>query len=243
MLKKRKIKKLPFKVILPNMITSGNLLCGMLALILTFHNQFIPAALLVFIAMVFDYLDGKIARQLGGSSLFGLELDSLADLVSFCVAPAVLLYALQLKEFGIIGALAASFFALCGALRLARFNVQSITSCFVGLPTPAAGGVLASLVLGRFDIKPFLSLLFVLFIALLMISNFSYSNLKYINKENIKIKGIVLGSSFIFLSLVILKEKAILFVMLVYVLSGVLGINLKKLVADVEGEVREAEES
>ena len=100
-----------FKHILPNMVTSGNLLCGLFSLILVLHGRVVPAAWLVFFAVIFDGFDGKVARMLGGGSQFGLEFDSLADLVSFGVAPSILLYHVSVRNLYIIGAVAAAFFA------------------------------------------------------------------------------------------------------------------------------------
>ena len=91
---------IPFRQIIPNMVTSGNLLCGMFSLILAFDGRFVPAAWMVFFAVIFDGLDGKMARILGGGSQFGMEYDSLADLVSFGVAPAIMMYAMSLRGFG-----------------------------------------------------------------------------------------------------------------------------------------------
>ena len=109
-----------------------------------------PAAWLIFFATIFDGLDGKVARSLGGGSQFGLEFDSLADLVSFGVAPGLLFYLTSLRGFGgIFGAVAACFFVLCVALRLARFNVIHVPSPFQGLPSPAGGLFAASFVLAE----------------------------------------------------------------------------------------------
>ena len=88
----RRVKNIPIKTIIPNMITSGSVFCGVSSLILTAHERFIPAALLICFAVFFDVMDGRVARSLGGSSAFGEELDSLADAISFGVAPAFLIY-------------------------------------------------------------------------------------------------------------------------------------------------------
>ena len=123
----RRVKNIPIKTIIPNMITSGSVFCGVSSLILTAHERFIPAALLICFAVFFDVMDGRVARSLGGSSAFGEELDSLADAISFGVAPAFLIYHAYVGvESGIWGPLTASFFALCGVLRLARFNVTHV---------------------------------------------------------------------------------------------------------------------
>ena len=127
MKRRRRVRHISFNKIIPNMITSGSVLCGMSSLILTYQRHFLPSALILVMAVFFDYMDGKVARSLGGSSAFGEELDSLADALSFGAAPAFLIYAKYIGiEGGMPGALGTSFFALCGVLRLARFNVTHV---------------------------------------------------------------------------------------------------------------------
>ena len=167
------------KTLVPNMITCGNMLSGMLSLVLAFHGHFVPASWLVFFAVFFDFMDGKMARKLGGSSSFGMELDSLADVVSFGVAPAMIIYSVYLKGFfGVTGALVAAFFALCGALRLARFNVHHVDGSFQGLPIPAGGHLLVSFVVAGIHLPPVLMALLVTAAGFLMISSVPFGNLK-----------------------------------------------------------------
>src|SRR5213080_1359145 len=137
-------------VLLPSLLTTGNLFCGFFALLLTVEGRFSDAALAIFVAMIMDMLDGRVARLMKATSQFGVEFDSLADVVSFCVAPAFMLYTLALARLGRAAWLGTFLFVICGALRLARFNVHSGVSdrrYFVGLPTPAAAGIVASVVL------------------------------------------------------------------------------------------------
>ena len=136
--------------ILPNLFTLGNMLCGFYSIISTIEGRFHHAAVAIFIAALADGLDGKIARLTKTCSRFGVEFDSLADLVSFGVAPALLIYIWALRPYQRVGWLAAFLFVICGALRLARFNVQVYTSenkYFTGLPIPAAATTIASFVL------------------------------------------------------------------------------------------------
>jgi CDP-diacylglycerol--serine O-phosphatidyltransferase len=136
--------------LLPSILTLGNLSCGFYALVAVYNDEYTAAAIAILLALVFDYLDGGVARMTGATSDIGIELDSLADLVSFGVAPGLLAYVYALKPFGWIGGLAAFAFAACGAFRLARFNVQTRAldkRFFVGLPIPAAAAVVASFVL------------------------------------------------------------------------------------------------
>ncbi len=236
--RKRMHKKLPFRKIVPNMITSGNMLCGMLSIVLTFHGQYVPAALLVYIAMVFDYLDGDMARRLGGSSEFGMELDSLADVVSFGVAPAVLLYSVYLQGFwSVTGALVAAFFALCGALRLARFNVHHVSGSFQGLPIPAAGHFVVSFVFAGIALPAWLMSLVTVGTGLLMISSVPFGNLKTLKKGNLnKVRAFaLLGVAFTLVA--VLRQSALLAGISIYIASGFLHFDWGKwLSLDSESE-------
>ena len=176
--------------LLPSLLTTGNLFCGFLALLLAANHRFVEAALAIFVAMVMDLLDGRVARLMKATSQFGVEFDSLADVVSFCVAPAFLLYAFALKDLGRPAWFGAFLFVICGALRLARFNVQTASvdrRFFVGLSTPAAAGIVASGVLllseraaGAPRVKAALAAGTYL-VALLMVSTFRYWSFKEVD--------------------------------------------------------------
>jgi CDP-diacylglycerol--serine O-phosphatidyltransferase len=172
--------------LLPSLLTTGNLFCGFFAIVLTVDYRYTEAALAIFVAMVMDMLDGRVARLMKATSQFGVEYDSLADVISFCVAPAFLLYCFALRDLGRAAWFAAFLFVICGALRLARFNVHTGTSdkrYFVGLPTPAAAAVPASVVillqgdelarwmLGAIAVGTYL-------VALAMVSTFRYWSFK-----------------------------------------------------------------
>jgi CDP-diacylglycerol--serine O-phosphatidyltransferase len=132
------------------LLTLGNLLGGFYAIVSVFNGDYVPAAVAILIAGVFDALDGAVARLTGTATDFGIQFDSLADLVSFGIAPGMLAYSWALFPFHRIGWLACFLFVSCGALRLARFNVQTRAGdkrYFVGLPIPAAAGFIASFVL------------------------------------------------------------------------------------------------
>jgi len=136
--------------LLPNLLTTASLFIGFLGLIWVIQGDFTSCALCILASCVFDGLDGKVARLTNTTSEFGVQLDSLADLVAFGVVPAVMAYLWVLEDFGRLGLIAAFLFMACGALRLARFNVQTATTSkkhFVGLPIPAAACTLATLVL------------------------------------------------------------------------------------------------
>ncbi len=136
--------------ILPNLLTTASLLAGFVGITFALRGDFKSTALAIFISLVFDGLDGKIARLTHTSSEFGVQYDSLADLVAFGVTPAIMLYLWELSAFGRMGLMASFLIVACGALRLARFNVQTKSASkkyFVGLPIPAQGCTMAAFVL------------------------------------------------------------------------------------------------
>ncbi len=222
-MKKSKRRTLSFRQIIPNMITSGNILCGMLALVLVFHGKVNHAAWLVFMAVFFDFMDGKVARSIGGSSAFGVELDSLADVVSFGVAPALIFYSAYLQGWkGVTGALVAAFFALCGALRLARFNVHHVDGAFQGFPIPAAGLFLASVVMAGWRLPASLAAPVALSMGLLMVSSVPFGNLKKLRKGNVNHYKAIFLFGFVFSLFVLLRGAAPLAAISVYLASGFL---------------------
>lgn len=226
MKRRRRVRHIPFNKIIPNMITSGSVLCGMSSLILTYQRHFLPSALILVMAVFFDYMDGKVARSLGGSSAFGEELDSLADALSFGAAPAFLIYAKYIGiEGGMPGALGTSFFALCGVLRLARFNVTHVAGSFQGLPIPAGGLTLASLVIADVPLTPNLAVAAMTSLGVLMISTVPYGNLKLLRKGNVNRKKVLILCLVAASCLAALREKAFLAVIGIYLASGPLGIN------------------
>lgn len=173
--------------IFPNVLTSLSLFAGFFAIVSVFEEQFVRGAWAIIVALLFDNLDGRMARVARASSRFGLEYDSLTDLVSFGVAPAVLVYVWALKPFGKLGWLAAFIYLASAALRLARYNVQVEkveSKRFNGLPSPAAACVVATTVLfyhylGISEVErsiPLLTLIFLL--AFLMVSSVKYHSFK-----------------------------------------------------------------
>jgi CDP-diacylglycerol--serine O-phosphatidyltransferase len=171
---------------LPTLFTVGNLFCGYLSVWRSIQGSFEAAAILIIAAAVLDALDGRVARWTHSTSEFGEEYDSLADLVSFGVAPAVLAYSWGLSDFPRPGWVASFLFVVCGSMRLARFNIQTKIvdkRYFVGLPIPAAAGTIASLVLAtpeRLVDRFWMGGLLVLTILLsyLMISTIRYRSFK-----------------------------------------------------------------
>lgn len=230
---RRKMVVPPFRkgvYLLPNLCTTGGLFCGFYTIIATLKEEYLVAAIAVLIALVFDALDGRIARMTKTSSHFGVEYDSLSDLVAFGVAPGVLAYRWALEPWGAWGWLAASLYVTCGALRLARFNIQvevADKGSFVGLPIPAAASVLATTILMYYYLggegatnKHLILLLLVYTLAGLMVSSIRYYSFKEMHLRHrqpfwILIAGIVL------IQLIIAEPQIMLFsISSLFALSG-----------------------
>lgn len=180
--------------LLPNLITSAGLFCGIYSLVQTMQGNYANAALAIFAAQIFDSLDGRVARMTNSTSRFGVEYDSLCDLVSFGVAPGLLIYKWALMPWGVWGWSAIGLYVICSAIRLARFNVlvgRGDPGFFLGLPVPGSAAMLASVVLmyryvGRSGLPPkHVALLLLTYaLALLMVSTVRFSSFK-----NLKLHG------------------------------------------------------
>ena len=219
--------------IVPNLLTSGSLFCGFYAIIAAFNEQYLYAAVAISIAVIFDGIDGKVARLTKTTSRFGVEYDSLSDLVAFGVAPAMLVFAWALRPFGKFGWLAVFLYVACGALRLARFNVQLDTvesRYFRGLPIPAAAGLITATFfllhrLGeRGETKHLFLLLLTYLLAFLMVSNIRYPSFK--NLELLKRKPFsTLVASILVIVVVVAEPGIILFIIAAsYLLLGPVGV-------------------
>ncbi len=177
--------------ILPNLFTTGGLFSGFYAIIATIGGHYELAAVMILIAHAFDGLDGRVARLTRTASRFGVEYDSLSDVIAFGVAPGILVYKWALEPWGTWGWLAASLYVTCGALRLARFNVQveSVEKrAFVGLPIPAAADMVAATVLLYYFFggegathRNLILLLLIYSVAILMVSEVPYYSFKDIH--------------------------------------------------------------
>ena len=175
--------------LLPNLLTTGALFGGFYAVLSGFSGNFEIAAIAIFVAMVFDGLDGRVARMTNTQSDFGVQYDSLSDMVSFGIAPAIVVYGWGLNGLGKVGIAAAFVYASCAALRLARFNVQSSVNSgkfFIGLPSPVAAALIAGFVWSAYSLQQswFISAFTSLLTAaagLLMVSNFKYPSFKQID--------------------------------------------------------------
>ncbi len=230
--------------ILPNLMTSLSLFFGFYSIIHTMSGQFTKAAWAIMISMIFDSFDGTVARVTGTASDFGAEYDSLSDLVSFGVAPGVLIYTWALQPFGKWGFISAFLYVLCTALRLARFNVQSATvekKEFQGLPSPGAAAGIASIVLffmyieggrgGRLGdiirdrmITPHhvAFLILTLVLAFLMVSTVRYKSGKDLSVFK-RLPFLYLPLAMIIVLLIIAEPQIMIFLLIyTYILSGII---------------------
>jgi CDP-diacylglycerol--serine O-phosphatidyltransferase len=201
--------------IVPNLVTTGNMLCGFYSVVSAFHGEFLTAAWAMLAATVFDMMDGRIARLAKATSQFGVEYDSLSDLVSFGVAPALLLYLWALEPFGRFGWMVAFLFMVSGALRLARFNVSSAQApkaFFQGLPIPIAAGSISTFVIfedaigskGWFEDRALLVLIQSISLSLLMVSSIRFPSFKELNWRSRASFGYLMG---IVLSTILIATK------------------------------------
>lgn len=216
--------------LLPNLFTTGALFAGFYSIVAAINGKFEAAAVSIFIAMVLDGMDGRIARLTNTQSDFGAEYDSLSDMVSFGLAPALVAYEWILLEVGKIGWLAAFLFTACAALRLARFNTQASSQdkrFFQGLPSPAAAAVLAGLVwfgheLALRDSAASLAILLVatFVLAAMMVSNVRYYSFKELDLRD-KVPFIAVLFIVLAFFLISLEPAGVLSLLFVsYALSG-----------------------
>ncbi|HLG22414.1 MAG TPA: CDP-diacylglycerol--serine O-phosphatidyltransferase [Candidatus Manganitrophaceae bacterium] len=217
--------------IIPNLFTSGNLFCGVFAVISVFNAEYVMAAIAILSASIFDSLDGKMARLTKTTSRFGVEFDSLADLVSFGVAPGLLIYSWALSSYGRLGWVAVFLYIVCGALRLARFNVQVSgpeSKDFVGLPIPAAASLIATSVMldnyilhfGK-EIRPVFILTLTYLLAFLMVSTIRYRSFKNFNLRDRKPFSLLVSLILLLLVLLTAPQVMLFSLFALYALSGV----------------------
>ena len=221
--------------ILPSLFTTGNVFCGFYAFVAVLNEDFYHAAWAIVVGMIFDGLDGRIARLTKTTSAFGMQYDSLADVITFGMAPAFLSYAWVLKPFGRLGWMAAFLFLLCTALRLARFNVtkpDTHGSHFIGLPSPAAAVVVASIVIAFEDlfatkINPFIMVMVIYGLAFLMVSNIKYPAFKKLDfKKRVAFSRFLFVILFLYV-LATIPRVALFILGITYTVVGPIGIFLK----------------
>ena len=219
--------------ILPNLLTTASLFSGFVGMLWAIEGRFELCAIAILVSCLFDGMDGMVARLTNSSSDFGVQFDSLADLSSFGICPAVMVYLWQTHKFGRIGLVVSFLLVACGALRLARFNVQAkrlSKKFFIGLPIPAAACTLATLVLFSEyipeswveSILPKFTIILTFVLALLMVSRVKYASIKEV--EVVKAHPFTATVSIIMLFVLVASEPKLLgFLFFIgYLLSGLI---------------------
>ncbi|MDR2400013.1 MAG: CDP-diacylglycerol--serine O-phosphatidyltransferase [Endomicrobium sp.] len=238
--------------ILPSLLTCGNMSCGYLSILSSIDGDFTRAAWFLVLAIAFDMVDGRVARLTKTTSEFGVQLDSFSDLISFGLAPSIMMYHLVLNSMGKVGMAIAILFVLCGALRLAKFNVQSqdeaVHSSFMGLPTPASAGLLLSFVLSyELFADPGQSLSFktipvlmknmpiffetmpvvMVILSLLMVSNVPYYSFKKMKLSKPKTFRLFVLVVLLLFLMIVFPQNIIFVLFSLYIFSGLLGIGVR----------------
>jgi len=215
--------------IIPNLFTAASAFVGILSVIASSKGEFEKAVYLILLSLIFDGLDGRVARLTKTTSKFGAEFDSLADLVAFGVAPAMLFYFDIGIHYAKIGSLLTGLYVLFGALRLARFNVTSPTnepSVFIGVPIPTAAVFMSIWILffekyhilkDRFSI---LLLAFIAVVSVLMVSNIRYPSFKKINLPKTDIKKVLIALIILFSFVYLYLIESLTFLFTAYILYG-----------------------
>lgn len=215
--------------VLPNLFTIGALFAGFYAIVQSMNGRWEHAAVAIFIAMVLDGLDGRVARMTGTQSAFGAELDSLSDMVSFGVAPALVMYVFALKDMGKFGWIAAFVYCAGAALRLARFNTQLEVAdkrFFQGLPSPAAAALVAGFVWVMVEYGfngaevDWLAAFVILFAGISMVTNFKFYSGKEINLRKSVPFFVVLLIVLFFILVSTSPPEVLLLIFVLYGLSG-----------------------
>lgn len=239
------------QVLAPSVFTMGNMACGFYALNAANVGDFVAAATAILGGIAFDMLDGRVARLVHGESDFGVEFDSLSDFLTFGVAPANMMCQLLLKDYGLGGYVMAFAYALCGGLRLARFNAvahagKGSKTHFTGLPIPAAAGCLASFVILYHVVEtgdpsaalgPFMWAIpklagvgpaFVGLLAFLMVSTIPYGAFKQTDLFHASNRKLLAVVAAVFVALYVWPSRAIFVIFLVYMLSGLAGLAFRR---------------
>ena len=227
------IQKMQLMYILPNLFTAASAFLGVISMISSIQGNYFKAIIYIILSLILDGLDGRVARLTKTTSKFGVEFDSLADLVAFGVAPAILFYLTVGAKFGRFGALIAAMFVVFGAIRLARFNVTTGTyepNVFIGLPIPSAA-IVSVLWIGIYvdaDYYTFLEgfewcfILLEAVLAILMVSNIRYPSFKKMNLKQTHVIRILVALVVVFSMLYLYPFESATLVMSVYVLYGII---------------------
>jgi len=217
--------------ILPNTLTLCGLFCGFYSILAALKGDYVIAAWAIMVANIFDGLDGWVARLTSSTTRFGIELDSLSDLVAFGVAPAVILYTWSLASFGRVGWAAAFLFVACGALRLARYNIQmgsSESRSFTGMPIPGAATMIATLVIfyyNKWDTVPdnnYFILIFTIFLSMLMVSTLRFHGIKELDLSKRKPFWILVAIVMVLFLIVMHPQIALFLFAMIYLIGGLI---------------------
>lgn len=216
--------------VVPCMLTICSLFSGFYSIVSSINGHFFAAAVAILVAAVFDGLDGRVARMTGSTSTFGMELDSLCDMVAFGVAPGMLAYLWALTPYGRYGWLAAFLYVAATALRLARFNSQTVASPshdFTGLPCPAAAGMIATAVMFSTHffkttdtVQHITLILMVYLLSYLMVSTHRYLSFKHMDISREKRFQLIIGLILLFILLASEPPITLFGASLLYILSG-----------------------
>ena len=224
------LQKMQLMYILPNLFTAASAFLGVISVISSIQGNYTKAIIYVVLSLVLDGLDGRVARLTKTTSKFGVEFDSLADLVAFGVAPAILFYTVIGVQFGKFGALITAMFVVFGAIRLARFNVTTGTyepNVFIGLPIPTAA-IVSVLWIGvylDYEILQGFEWFYVLLqsvLAVLMVSNIRYPSFKKMNLKQTHVMRILVVLVVAFSMLYLYPFESATIVMSVYTLYGII---------------------
>ncbi|MGG7048602.1 MULTISPECIES: CDP-diacylglycerol--serine O-phosphatidyltransferase [unclassified Campylobacter] len=215
--------------ILPNLFTASSAFLGIVSVIASIKGDYEKAIIWIILSLILDGLDGRVARLTKTTSKFGVEFDSLADLVAFGVAPAILFYLAIGQHYGRFGVLVSAMFVVFGAIRLARFNVTTGTyepNVFIGLPIPTAA-IVSALYVGmyvNYDLKGFewIYIFMQCVLAVLMVSNIRYPSFKKINLEQAHVMRILVGLVIAFSMLYLYPLESAIIVMSIYVFYGII---------------------
>ncbi len=221
------MKRANLLFILPNLFTASSIFVGVISIVEASKGNFVLASWLILLALVFDGLDGRIARMTNTTSQFGVEFDSLADIISFGIAPAMLLYFFIGHEFGRFGILVSALYVIFGAIRLARFNISTAKTdpnVFIGLPIPTAAVFVSMWILlfHKYNLEDYcMVLLFLaLGVAMLMVSNFRYPSFKKVQLDRPMVFKTMIMLMLVASLLYLFSAEGFALVIFAYVLYG-----------------------
>ncbi len=221
------MKRANLLFILPNLFTASSIFVGVISIVEASKGNFVLASWLILLALVFDGLDGRVARMTNTTSQFGVEFDSLADIISFGIAPAMLLYFFIGHEFGRFGILVSALYVIFGAIRLARFNISTAKTdpnVFIGLPIPTAAVFVSMWILlfHKYNLEGYcMVLLFLaLGVAMLMVSNFRYPSFKKVQLDRPMVFKTMIMLMLVASLLYLFSAEGFALVIFAYVLYG-----------------------